>query len=491
MPDVRRWPVGLVFADETNRQTLTRAAAGGSLRRISAGVYTGELERPLADIVRRHLYNLLEHERPGIVITDASAMTGQPAEGHLFACSPRPQRHLRVPGLTVRIRRGPGPVDGDMVVGSQVWLAGPARGLLDNLSATRGSSDRVMNRADLERWAEQLLASRGPGYLNRLRDQARAIAQELGRRREAQLLDQMIGALLGTRDIGGLQDRSAVARAAGHPIDHARLETFQLLARWLADQAPNLLLDDPGLATRRLLLPFYEAYFSNFIEGTEFTLDEAADIALAGHLPQDRPQDAHDVLGTYHLVANHDEMSRLPRSVDELADLLRTRHRILLGGRTDMDPGQFKRRNNQAGATVFVNWDDVEGTLEAGLEPYQSVADPFARAVYMMFFISEVHPFLDGNGRVARIMMNAELVAAKQVRIIIPTVFRENYLSALRAATRTQHFDALYRTLDFARRYSARVDFSTRTAAEVDLTRTHALVDAIEAERNGIRLQLP
>jgi len=38
-----------------------------------------------------------------------------------------------------------------------------------------------------------------------------------------------------------------------------------------------------------------------------------------------------------------------------------------------------------------------------------------------MFLITEVHPFLDGNGRVARLFMNCELVSANQPRIIIPT----------------------------------------------------------------------
>jgi Fic family protein len=38
-----------------------------------------------------------------------------------------------------------------------------------------------------------------------------------------------------------------------------------------------------------------------------------------------------------------------------------------------------------------------------------------------MFLISEVHPFDDGNGRVARAFMNAELVAAGHCRILIPS----------------------------------------------------------------------
>lgn len=78
----------------------------------------------------------------------------------------------------------------------------------------------------------------------------------------------------------------------------------------------------------------------------------------------------------------------------------------------------------------------------------------------MMFLVSEVHPFADGNGRVARLMMNSELVARAEVRITIPTVYRNNYLAALRGVTHTRNFAGLAATLDFARRYTARSDFS-------------------------------
>ena len=55
-----------------------------------------------------------------------------------------------------------------------------------------------------------------------------------------------------------------------------------------------------------------------------------------------------------------------------------------------------------------------------------------------MFVIAEVYPFLDGNGRIARIFMNAELDACGLCRIIIPTVYREDYLLALRKLSRLQ-----------------------------------------------------
>src|SRR3546814_11463435 len=78
----------------------------------------------------------------------------------------------------------------------------------------------------------------------------------------------------------------------------------------------------------------------------------------------------------------------------------------------------------------------------------------FAKAAYMMFLVSEVHPFLDGNGRLARVMMNAELVSAGQTKVIIPTVFREDYLGALRLLTRRQQPDNFIRMLQRAHQLS-------------------------------------
>jgi len=53
-----------------------------------------------------------------------------------------------------------------------------------------------------------------------------------------------------------------------------------------------------------------------------------------------------------------------------------------------------------------------------------------------MFLVAEVHPFNDGNGRLARLVMNAELSVVGACRIIIPTLFREEYLDCLRVLTR-------------------------------------------------------
>lgn len=43
------------------------------------------------------------------------------------------------------------------------------------------------------------------------------------------------------------------------------------------------------------------------------------------------------------------------------------------------------------------------GRLRRGFDILSGLIDPFDRAVFAMFLVSEVHPFDDGNGRVARL----------------------------------------------------------------------------------------
>jgi hypothetical protein len=304
---------------------------------------------------------------------------------------------------------------------------------------------------------------------------------------EFQRLDALIGTLLGTRD-APVESPVAVARAAGLPYDPQRLDLFQRFFAELAATAPVTRLARP---TDGPALPFFEAYFSNFIEGTEFAVDEAADIVFKGHIPKGRPEDAHDVLGTWKVVSDEREMSRLPRTLKELTTLLKNRHAQIMEGRPDKSPGRFKADPNRAGSTLFVAPELVEGTLAKGFEIYRGLTSPLHRAIFMMFLVSEIHPFADGNGRAARIMMNAELVAAGENRIVVPTVYRNNYLMALKALSQNGITGALVRALDFAQRYTAAVDFSELDRARFILDRTHAFADPTEADAAGVRLVLP
>lgn len=486
----RRWSE-VVFSGEAAPAVLSRAVDRGTLRRLASGIYTGAIDSDPADVVRRHLWRILGHELPGAVVVDVCARAAGPVDGVLTVAHTR-TRPLELPGLKIVPRRGAGPVAGDMKMPDQVWLSSIPRQLLDSLARPRGAAAAyVMGATKVEEWIDTLVQQQGEDGINQIRDQARELAPLLRRERELERLDALISAALTTGDASALRSERLAARAAGRPFDDRRTTAFEALAADLASRAPDIMPALPEDEPRRRLLPFYDAYFSNYIEGTEFTLDEAAGIVFDQVVPADRPEDAHDVSGTYEVVGDPDEMRRVPASCSEFEHLLLCRHARLMAARPDRQPGQYKAKANRAGTTVFVAPDLVVGTLHRGFEIGATLTSPFARAVYLMFVTTEVHPFADGNGRVARMMMNAELVAAGEVRIIIPTVYRANYLAALKGATHNEHFAALNAMLGFARRHTAQVDFSTRQTAEADLTRTNALRDASEAERAGIRLVLP
>jgi Fic family protein len=130
--------------------------------------------------------------------------------------------------------------------------------------------------------------------------------------------------------------------------------------------------------------------------------------------------------------------------------------------------------------------DLVTGTLREGFQRLVDLDTAWERAVLSMFLVSEVHPFADGNGRVARIAMNAELVAAHQSRMIIPTVFREDYLGALRRLSRQDDPSVLIKALRYAQEWTSRIDFTDLESAKEQMAATHAFDND-----EGVHLLLP
>ena len=216
-------------------------------------------------------------------------------------------------------------------------------------------------------------------------------------------------------------------------------------------------------------------------------MDEAEGIIFDGYIPDDRPDDAHDILGTFQLAATPGDWDPTMATASEFIGRLKICNAEIMGARPEKRPGNFKTRVNQAGMSLFVEPELVEGTLRQGHALLRSLETPFQRAVFTMFLVSEVHPFADGNGRTARIMMNSELSAAGEERIIIPTVYRDNYVAALKALTHNSSPTQLIRTLDFAWRWTAAIDWENIKAATKQLHATNAFADNDDI----VRLKLP
>jgi hypothetical protein len=281
------------------------------------------------------------------------------------------------------------------------------------------------------------------------------------------------------------------ARIAGTPFDAFRVAMMAELVAVLLRRSPIPVPANPP-ARRWEWLAFYEAYFSNLIEGTEFGVDEARRIAVDGVVPAARPQDAHDIAATYRLASDPVEAARVPASGDEFVSILKARHEILMAARDDKRPGELKEVANFAGGYQFVEPALVEGTLVEGFAAIEPLHSPIARATAMMALVTECHPFDDGNGRIARLAANAELAVAGEVRLMIPNVYRNNYLAALNGfSNRAGHGESLVAVLEFAQRWTAAVDWTSYEGAHETLLDANAYVDAGLADSTGVRLTMP
>ncbi len=454
----------------------SRAVRSGRLRRVARGFYTADLETPVEQLVSRNWIEVASIAFPGAVIVDRSAVEGRPAaDGSLFVDSgpePRNPSPVRLPGLVVKPRAGPGRLPGDMQFGP-LARSGEGRTALDNVRASRARSGvaRTLTRAELEEWLERIARNRGEAGLLQIRDEAAAIAADLDAEEERQRLDDLIGSLLGT---GEARLVTAAGRARGRraPFDATRVELFEQLHGALAG---HIAVDRPEPPDPNRVFAFFEAYFSNFIEGTEFDVAEAEAIVFRGEVPDERPEDAHDVIGTFAAATEPGLRARVPADAEDLATLLQRLNRKVLEWRPALRPGEWKNRANRAGGTVFVAPELVVGTLRQAWRFYETLPAGFARGTFALFAVSEVHPFADGNGRVARLLLNAELSAAAQCRVVIPLSFRTDYLGALRALSRNGDTGPLLRAVDRAQRWAALVEWSSMERASAQLEAANAL----------------
>jgi hypothetical protein len=469
------------------------AVKAGGAKKLGPRLYTRNLDEPLEDVARRNWQRIAAGYFPGAVVVDRSASEAMPCEDGSLFLDVGPERARRepvqLPGITLRPRHGPGPIEGDMPIMDGLYFSGPARKFLDNMRASRarnGTPARTLSRTEIEEQLARTVAMRGNSALNELRDTARRVAPALGAEREMQVLENLIGALLGTR-VATLATASARAHNRGEGFDARRIDLFEALAAELRQQLPPRVREHLDGMTNLL---FFEAYFSNYIEGTEFEVSEAEEIVFQKRIPKDRPEDAHDVLGTFELIDDEDKRRRVPADAEAFIEQLREDHALMMGGRSRARPGRFKERENQAGGTSFVHPDLVVGTLIEGFRQYRALPEGFPRAAFMMFLIAEVHPFTDGNGRTARIFMNAELTAAGLHRILIPISYRSDYMQSLRALS-SGNARPLVRVLEFAQRFATAIDWSDRRLAERMLAGGNAFVLPEVVDREGRRLRMP
>jgi len=483
-----------VFVSNKNTSNyLHRAIKDGSLKKIGPKLYTKNLTDEPKDIIKKYLWFIVSEYFPDGLISDRTAIEGKPSkDGTIYIISEK-TRNIKIPGYLIKPRKGIGSLSSDHNFIDGLKICSRERAFLENMRESRVRnevSSRTLSQKEIEEKFEGILRVSGEQSLNEIRDKAYKVVKELGEEDLYNKLDKVIGLFFGTKQ-GEEKSELLLARKKGIPFDPERLALFQKLYSTLKNTAPQSRIRINPSLQEKTNLSFFEAYFSNFIEGTEFEIEEAEEIIFENKIVLDRPEDSHDVLGTFQVISSLETTStKNNATADFFVELLKKRHALIMEKRLEVHPGKFKRRANRAGSTYFVDPQLVEGTLIKGFEFIKSLDCPLHKAIFTMFLITETHPFDDGNGRIARIMMNDELIRHGEYPIIIPIVYRNNYLSALKTLSANGITEPLIRVLDFAQKYTSKVDWSSLKAARMYLEKTNAFVDPQRADFEGVRLTI-
>lgn len=462
MVDIIDFKQEIIFASSNKSisNQISKAEKEGKIKKIAPRIYTTNLRDSAEYIIKRHFFDILKWRFPEAVISHRSASELRPTEsGNFFLTSNYTKKITDFKGIILNVMEGKSALKSDMNLGG-IYASSEWRWMLENMQISRkkGGESKTFPIEYIEDKLEKIIIREGEEGINKFRDKAQEIARQLEFETEFTKLNAIISALLKTHPPNVLTSNSAKARATGMPYDSQRIELFEILYNQLKDYYFPERPDKNTSEESFRLFSFFEAYFSNYIEGTKFIVEDAKKIVDTGIAIPKRIKDSHDILGTFQIVSNSYEMSLTPATADDLIDILKRRHLTMMTGRSeDINVGVFKNQNNRAGNTEFVDFTLVEGTLKQGFKYYAALSDPMAKAIFMMFMVSEIHPFDDGNGRISRIMGNAELFKSGQSRIIVPTVYREDYILSLKKFTNRKEPDAFIRVMDKLQYFSSNV----------------------------------
>lgn len=480
----RQLATEVLFAgkDAAFARQLQRRAQAGELQRIAPGVYTlAGTDQDVRSSVRRHWQQLAGSLVPGAVVSHLSALTRGLAEpGYVTLSHPtRFNRTIELPGVDFVLLKGAPPQPGDLPLGTTgLYWASRQRALLENLGRVSTLRPTRAGRDFVEERLVAILNASGEDSLNRVRDDARAIAPALGLEKAFDQLDGTIGLLLNTHKKGQLRTRQGQLLARGTPVDDERMARFAVLATALRTAVLPALPDVAPEGNAKAHFAFIESYFSNYVEGTKFSIEEAEGIVLRNAIVPGRPKDSHDILGVFNQALRAGTRDSVPPPDAAFVAGLQERHGALLERRPEANPGVLKTDANFAGTTQFVLPAFVRGTLQEGSKLALSVPEGLARAIYYAFLLSETHPFDDGNGRLSRLIMNAELSRLGLCRVIIPTLFHPQYVDCQRALTRTNEPDGFIKALSFAAQWCAALRYADLPELIASLRATNAFEES-------------
>ena len=189
------------------------------------------------------------------------------------------------------------------------------------------------------------------------------------------------------------------------------------------------------------------AYTSNAIEGntltrreTELAIDEQI---TSGSKPVKDYMEAINHAKAFEFIL---EAGKNKTKIDE--DFVLQIHKIILSGIDSTNAGFYRsvRVRISGSQTVLPNPLKVPDLMkDFGSWLVQKTDDILIKALEAHYRLVTIHPFIDGNGRTARLLMNAILLENGYGPIIIRSIDRRRYLTALETYQTKGENEAYYK----------------------------------------------
>lgn len=185
-------------------------------------------------------------------------------------------------------------------------------------------------------------------------------------------------------------------------------------------------------------------YSSNALEGNSLTISETKVLLEDGITVGGKPiRDCYEATG--HAKA-YDYMLSIARSGDLAVteDAIRRLHFLFYNGIDTDAAGQYRTGQVFITGTEYIPpaAEDVPACMAALIEELpgkRAALHPVEFAAYAHRRLVDIHPFQDGNGRTARLLMNLLLINQGYCVVSIPPILRHEYITALQQAQRTQN----------------------------------------------------
>lgn len=176
-------------------------------------------------------------------------------------------------------------------------------------------------------------------------------------------------------------------------------------------------------------------YNSNAIEGNTLSLHETEIVLNSGMTIGGKSVNEHlEAINHKDGIAFIEEIIRKKRELTE--DLVKEIHRLILKGIDDLEAGCYRRHNVRIVGARMIPPQAVkvkrlmEELFTWYYKNYKTLAIPELSAQFHYKFVC-IHPFIDGNGRVARLLMNLILMRNGYPPTVILKVDRKKYYRVL------------------------------------------------------------